>query len=199
MKILYKINMNYSGLQNTPADRCIFSFCVSPCFRSYCRFRTYPRQRCRRFLRRCPLSTRSRENHMYRLPPFIFIIPGLGSDDCDADGVAREGIDVGSAMSVVPASSGSDGSCTFSAVDSLIPAGADDSVSAKKTICVSPSCVTAILALTAVFSCVTVKLLYHRSSRPHGGTQGDTSDNVYSKVISMRLLNNKANHFKFLN
>ena len=92
---------------------------------------------------------------MYRLLPFIVIVPGLGLDDCDADGVAIEGIDVGSAVSVVPASSGSDGSCTFSAVDSLIPAGADDCVSAKKTICVSPSCVAAILALTAGFSCVT--------------------------------------------
>jgi len=136
---------------------------------------------------------------MYRLPPFIVIVPGLGLDDCDADGVAREGIDVGSAVSVVLASSGSDGSCTFSAVDSLIPAGADDCVSAKKTICVSPSCVAAILALTAGFFCVTGKFFIIGASMPHGGTQGDTSDNGYSKVISMRLLNNKANHFKFLN
>ncbi|MDO8685315.1 MAG: hypothetical protein Q7J78_01440 [Clostridiales bacterium] len=72
------------------------------------------------------------------MPSITAIVPGLGSDDGDTDDAAglgaSEGVDVGSGVPVVPASSGGDGACSFSAVDSSVPAGLGGCVSAEKMI-----------------------------------------------------------------
>lgn len=96
--------------------------------------------------------------HMHRLPSITAIVPDLGLNDDGADDAAGlgvgDGVNVGSAIPLVSASSGADGACSFSDVNSSVPIGTGDCASTEKMISGDSSITVAMSATTDGFSCV---------------------------------------------